>query len=1511
MNYTISFICGEHYTQYTVAEKSEITIGSSKKDNIFCNEFKSEQITIKNKSGKLSIDTKSPLTFEKKNITHSGMFVVDEKTRAVIYVDFEKTNNPNGIELPRNAVVSVGRSSKNDIVYSSLYVSGVHFLIRRENGIYYIEDKNSTNGTFVNGLRASKLKLESGDRVNFINYTIELKSGKLYFGNVGKDMMIQRLPSDKGNVKESAYNQGERPVYRRSPRTQEEMPKENIVLAAPPSKGQKYEKGHGMLNSMVGSAAMFGSSMISGGMSSAAMIAARSAMLIMPATNIASQQSGNKRSKKKSDEYARQRAARFGNYLDEQRTRIMSVANQQRKIILDENPSPEECFNITCNLKRNLWERTAADRDFLDVRLGMGYENLCVEVKDRGEAYGIEMEDDDEKEFAAMLVEESKIVDNIPVRVSLRENQTVGVIGDRDKVIRQVKNMIIELTTFHCSSDVRIVGIFDEKERPQWESLKWLPHIWDDNKQVRFLAFDKESSHGLCEAFNDMLKVRRREIGDRQTSKPTLPNPYYIFILGSKDYLADEEIMKNLLLNRPEMGVTSLFLFDDIYNLPNECNYIIETGRYPVAYYRNKIDSKFIFTEDKFADSKFDVFVRKMASIELKGFATQAEIPNSVTFLEGFNVKRIEELQILNRWKNSKPYDSLAAQIGIMAGGKTFSLDIHDQKHGPHGLVAGTTGSGKSELIQTWILSMCVNFHPYDVSFVLIDYKGGGMANLLEPLPHVVGKITNIGSNIKRSLVSLTSEMHRREGIFAEYGVNHINKYQKLFKTGQAKEPMPHLVIVSDEFAELKKEEPDFMEGLKTAARVGRTLGIHLILATQKPSGVVDDQIWANSHFKLCLKVQDAGDSREMIKKPDAAMITQAGRCYVQVGMDEIFELFQSYWSGAKYYTEKSNFDDMGNQISIVEYNGNRIKSIAKKDKSQKAATDEITAIVDYISELVKINNISPVAGPWLPELEESFLLDKVIDGGYEDKQWGESPDWLKVPVGIFDMPAQQSQGVMNLDFSADGHYGIYGAPSTGKTTFLKTTLLSLCRNYTPQDINIYILDCGGWSLSTFSDMPHVGGIALDTQEEKFVKFGQLIMDEIETRKREFLKYAVSSLTAYRQAVKKMPAIIIAIDNIVPIFDLYPDMEDIFIKISREGATYGIYMIYTANSTSGIRFKVIQNIKGAVAFELTDKGDYTSIIGRLDGMSLPNISGRAFFKGNPPLEFQTAMFINGINDMERSDNIKALSAEMAESWSGELPRAIPVMPENVATVSLLKYYQQRNVLPLGLDFENVSITYADLRKFYSLVISGAIGSGKSALLTDIIAMISSVENNQIFVFDSSKSSLAAVSDKVYSYSKSDSPEKMKAAVDEIIGELNKRKTAQNQARADLGESFDEIEYIKDTPQICVFIDDLNDFIENVENETKNGMERIVRLAENLGVIVFASCRLADLSRLNEIETLTRAMVSYQNGVGLGATAGTYSFFNCDLKYNEKEVDCGDGNAWRFFNGSCRKIKIMS
>lgn len=485
------------------------------------------------------------------------------------------------------------------------------------------------------------------------------------------------------------------------------------------------------------------------------------------------------------------------------------------------------------------------------------------------------------------------------------------------------------------------------------------------------------------------------------------------------------------------------------------------------------------FVADIGIGNELSEVVKAAANIKMDIADQTYSLPNVITFLEMFGVNKIEHINPLMRWKENNPTISLAAPIGVDTMGELFYLDLHEKFQGPHGLVAGMTGSGKSEFIITYILSMAANYHPDEVAFILIDYKGGGLTGAFEDeekgikLPHLAGTITNLdGAAVKRSLISIQSELRRRQAIFnnarrvSNEGTMDIYKYQKLYRDKVVTEPVPHLFIISDEFAELKSQQPEFMEQLISTARIGRSLGVHLILATQKPSGVVDDQIWSNSRFRVCLKVQDKADSNDMIKRPDAAELSNTGRFYLQVGFNEFFALGQSAWCGAPYNEDGVSDKNVDNSIKVIDSIGRVVKEVKppKKEGNSKQRQKQIVAMVKYLSGLAKEENIS-VRPLWLNPIPAMIYPEKLIKK-YNIKN-GAAHE-LNPVIGELDDPFNQNQEILTLPFSSCGNILVYGVAGAGKLTMLTTMVYELIRVHSAEYLNIYILDFGAETLRMF-----------------------------------------------------------------------------------------------------------------------------------------------------------------------------------------------------------------------------------------------------------------------------------------------------------------------------------------------------------------------------------------------------------------------------------------------------------
>ena len=586
------------------------------------------------------------------------------------------------------------------------------------------------------------------------------------------------------------------------------------------------------------------------------------------------------------------------------------------------------------------------------------------------------------------------------------------------------------------------------------------------------------------------------------------------------------------------------------------------------------------------------------------------------------------------------------------------------------------------------------------------------MANLFKNLPHLLGTITNLdGAQSMRALASINAEIHRRERLFGEFEVNHINQYQKKFKNGEATEPLPHLFLISDEFAELKVNQPDFIKELVSIARVGRSLGVHLILATQKPSGVVDDQIWSNSRFKIALKVADRSDSNEMLHTPDAAEITQTGRAYLQVGNNEVYELFQSAWSGADYQPDK---DDMGiedhtiyliNELGQYEILNEDLSGLEDVDEIKEVPT-ELDAIVHHIQLLCEEQEIPPVPQPWLPPLKERIALDE-LEEVQPTVAWGQEKP-LSVLLGMADIPQAQKQEAVSINLSKDGHILLYGSPGTGKTTFLQTAGMDLARKFSPKALTMYLMDFGTNGLAPLSKLPQVADTMLLDQTEKISKFVRIMERELNRRKKLLADYGVGTLELYRQASgQEEPAIVILLDSYEAFKEEAYEAElfKLLVRISREGLSIGVHLLVTAGRQTNLRAQLYSNFKHQLSLPQNEAGEVRAIVGSTPlAMTMEDIKGRALMKREEVDVIQLALPVYGANDTQVLNNLRQEVASLQEAWTGQRPSAIPMVPEELTMEEFLNLPDvqeaiQNAQIPTGLELEMVGSVNISLRKF--------------------------------------------------------------------------------------------------------------------------------------------------------------------------------------------------------------------
>lgn len=1215
----------------------------------------------------------------------------------------------------------------------------------------------------------------------------------------------------------------------------------------------------------------------------------------------------------------REREQKYRALLEEHRQELFAQREQQQIGLCEIDPAPRECLSRVDRRDRRLWERAPQDNDFLLLRLGLGQQAFGITIKAPKQQNVLEK--DPLIEEAGQIVASLTQVPDVPVCLPLRETGVAGLAGPRYAIMNTARALAMQIATHHSPDEVKIVALFPAGETDQWDWLRWLPHVWTEDHSHRLLANEKNSAHRLLGDLDSLL--RRRKSLATGDSAAALPLPCFVFLFADPHLIEKEPIMPLLLTEGKSVGAFSIFLSDRSDALPRSCQATVELeiGQSRLRQTAPSTQNAPIST-DEIAIEIADRLARSMAFIRLQPTTKPSEIPNSVTLLDLLGVVAVEDLDVLSWWHASEPFQSLAVPLGKRAGGDSQMLDLHERGHGPHGLVAGTSGSGKSELLQSLIASLAAHFHPHEVAFVLVDYKGGGMANAFLELPHLVGTITNLQGNLAmRALASLKAELQRRQRFFEQAGVNHIDQYQRIYRQKQAKEPLPHLILIVDEFAELKAEQPDFMRELISAVRVGRSLGVHLILATQKPAGVVDEQIWANSRFRICLRVERTEDSQEVLKRPDAANLTRPGRAYLQVGNNEIFELFQAAWGGAPYASDGA-VSTAHDEILEISLDGSRHSlRLSPKPMAIQSSGNQLQALISYLHNAAEQEGIKRLQGPWMPPLPEQVLLSDLFPAwGWNGQTWVPGPDWVKPVVGLVDDPATQSQTPLSVNLGKEGHLAIYGAPGTGKTTLIQTLITSLALAHSPQDVNIYLLDFGGRLLTLYAPLPHVGGVVLTDEAERLHRLLRYLLREMERRKERFAKAGVGNLVAFRAASgESTPAIVVVLDNYTGFANTYPDNEDQLAQVAREGGNLGIHLVITAISPSTVKPKIGGNITMALALQLKDPSEYSSAVGRTGGFVPATFPGRGLAKGNPPLEFQTALAVSGSTEPERTAGVRNLIDQMTQAWKGAHASPIPLLPDVVPLDTLVQSTDTWPTPPadnslavsIGLDVDELESFKVDLFDGPHFMIAGSMQSGKTTLLQSWLLALAdqfAPERLHFYLVDFRRAGLFPLARLPHVKAYVEDDDRFGPVLADITQILRERRQLFEQARHAANGMLDERAWLANQSAILLAIDDFDAFRDGAQPGTKDRLDQLIRRERGLGFHVVLAGTSSDLT--SAWDNWIKALKEMQTGFLLGSNEQA-ELFNLQLPYGEARKSLPPGQGYFARRGRYRKIQVAN
>lgn len=1275
-----------------------------------------------------------------KNLTHGDFLSIKYQKSDIelfnveflVDFDYELSTFENMVDIGNIASLKIGGVSNADILIENEYAANELMLLSKTNQCYKITELNSEFGIYVNGNKIDKEAiLHNTDFVSISGVTFYINNNNLYVGSSSV-----KFRSDLRVYATKNYSTHyEHPKFVRNTRVQYSLPEEELNVQQPIAKPQLQKKN--IVTSLIPTIVMIAMTIvlrgIMGGGGTFVIYSAVSMGIGAIMTVVSFVQD-----KKTYKEDCQKRIDSYNKYVAEKEELIVASREKELRLRNLINESLDNSISQVDTFGRRLFEKTAEDADFLSVYLGKGSVESVNQVKfDKQEFVDL---DDPITLIPEQLSNKYKFIENAPIVSDFNESNAIGITGEPIYLREMIKNITLDLAIKHFYNDVKFVYITNLKQVKNFEWVKWLHNVQNNELNVRNIACDDESYNLILEYLYNLLSVRDAKI--HESKDVTFDEKYIVFVTDSK-VIRTHPLFKYISV-ASQLGFTFVFFEQYEENIPQGCAEIIRLNNDKNGGILKSLDGESVarFNYNLVDNYKTNDIALKLSAICTDEVTLEGELTKNITLFELLNIISVDDIDLEKNWNDAVVYKSLAAPIGVKRKNEVVYLDISDKSnaHGPHGLVAGTTGSGKSEILQTYILSLTTLFHPYEVGFVIIDFKGGGMANQFKNLPHLIGTITNIdGREIDRSLLSIKAELVKRQELFSRAGVNHINDYIKLYKAGKVSTPLPHLIMIVDEFAELKAEFPDFMKELISAARIGRTLGIHLILATQKPAGVVDAQIWSNSKFKLCLKVQTKEDSNEVLKTPLAAEIVEPGRAYFQVGNNEIFDLFQSAYSGADVPEGNDNKDKL---FDIYEKNlwGKRelVYTNRKKGKDSNKQ-NQLQAIVEYINHYCKVSNIKPLPGICLPPLNDRI--------GINELNYINSTDTIVVPVGIYDDPEQQMQNQVYIELSKDNTY-IVGSSQSGKTVLLQTIIYGLIKQCDPNEVNLYLIDCGSMVLRIFESSKHVGGVVLSNEEEKCQNLFKLINYTIIERKQKMSELGIGNYAAYLEAgYKEMPLMVVIIDNMAAFKEYFPDQNDELNSITREAQSVGISFVITATTTNALNYRAQANFGQKLILNCNDDGEYSNIFGHCR-QTPKEVAGRGLLQLDKRiLEFQVAIFGNSTKEAERSNEIREFISNVNNKASISATK-IPMVPEKLSLTETFaenpQLFKNKQVIPIGMNYSDVQFESVDLNLLGSLSLVGNNFSSRTNFLINILKCLSKTivfHNLEITIVDDKSSSL--------------------------------------------------------------------------------------------------------------------------------------------------------------------------
>ncbi|MDQ3628069.1 MAG: type VII secretion protein EccCa [Actinomycetota bacterium] len=996
---------------------------------------------------------------------------------------------------------------------------------------------------------------------------------------------------------------------------------------------------------------------------------------------------------------------RYLDYIEQLRHLLRSSIAAQRAGQGWRHPEPAQLVDVARDVTRR-WERRLHDDDFLVVRVGTGDEPLWSRPDLNADTGPLNQFDPVCLEAAHELKARYSILHDQPITVDLRGVGTLSVVGPAVLRREAAQAMAMELVAMHAPHEVRVALVRSEHVALEWDWLKWLPHVQDP--ELDDGGLDARLVTTSVPALLDLLGPDLEERLDRSQrsrgSEHPVPRHLVVFIDGdgltSQSFLSPERTVA-----LQDLGIHVVTLLDERRQEPElvDDRLDIQDGHTATLASRPGV-----FRPAHPQAGLGAVIARQLAPLRLEPESEGSDGAMAVTvgLTDILGVDDVTTIDPGQTWRPGHLRDLLKVPIGVGSRGNVVLLDLKESAHGgmgPHGLVVGATGSGKSEMLRTLVASLVVNHGPDRLALMLVDFKGGATFAAMEQIPHIAGAITNLQDDltlVDRMHDALFGEMQRRQEVLKAAGnLPNVTAYQERIDAGDALEPLPHLLVIVDEFSELLTAKPDFAELFVAIGRIGRSIGVHLLLATQKLEAGKIRGLESHLSYRISLRTFSESESRDAIGVPDAYHLPpEPGAGYLKVDTT-VFERFKAALVSSAYRPPAQATGTVVPVIPYLSVNGlgqwieeQHARQAAPAGSEPPAGGQRQRSTLDVLCERLVSSGAPSVRPVWLEPLPALLPLDAAMDVSATG-----AAGTVEATLGLVDDPAAQRQFPLTWDFTgAAGNLVVAGAPRTGKSTVVRTLIGSLALRYAPGDVAFYCVDYGGGTLRGLEDLPHVAAVATRVDPERISRTISDVVTLLESREEFFREHDLDSMTAMRRARAdgRIPLdvpsdVFLVVDGWGSFREDFDAMEFTIGEVAARGLNYGVHVILTVAQNMQVRMRMQSSFGGHLELRLTDSFDST--IGRKLMDKLPkDVPGRGLVDIGDGLLFHAA--VPCVDGGSSGDDLATAQRGLVETvrsrWSTSVQR-VQVLPATVSMEDLPEVDRGEDLLPIGLSERNL------------------------------------------------------------------------------------------------------------------------------------------------------------------------------------------------------------------------------